>query len=143
MPNKLNIPFMTVPKIKKLCKGYSDLVKQEKGKVNPDSISAGSSVQSLLHSELTLPEIKNFLKLADEVLTDLKKTNDPSNPFIRRGIRKKNFLKNKEDKFPLNSEGQVDDKEVLNDLAELGDHLMKLDFREKDEKDKSSLKGES
>lgn len=118
MPSRLNIPFKTVPKIKKMCNAYSNLVKVEKSK-NPEDGSIRSSAvnHSMLKSHISKPDMSKFLNLADEVLKDLKKANDPNNSFIRRGMRKKNFLKNKEDRIPVSEDGNIEDKEFLNDLA--------------------------
>ena len=61
--DKLNIPFKTVPKIKKLCQFYDNLVKKGgkdqkigQGK-DPSNINT-----SLMDSQLSLPEITAFLK---------------------------------------------------------------------------------
>ena len=68
------------------------------------------------------------------MLTDLKDSNDPKNKFIADGIRKKIQIKSKIDKLPAKSEEPISDKNFLNDIAQLGDHMMKLDIREKEEK---------
>lgn len=87
-----------------------------------------------MDSQLSLPEITAFLKQAEEVLTDLKDSNDPKNKFIADGILKKIQIKSKKDKLPVESGEPISDKNFLNDIAQLGDHMMKLDIREKEEK---------
>lgn len=74
------------------------------------------------------------MKQAEEVLSDLQSSNDPRNKFIADAILKNSQIRSNKEKLLSPSSEPVSDKNLLNNIAELGDHMMKLDIREKEDK---------